>query len=210
MKVGPQNLFGSKLWQQIGKAVVAELEEAQAGTGDVLKQVGEWSRHLAGNALGRWRTPAGTGFPQCACYDQMTRERCRAAAPVVCDCCGGRACLAHARIDYTAAGMCDTCIMRARLAAQKEQWAPWQAPPGSGPAGAPTGDAAVVEAFRVLKLKRTATLAEVKKAYKKLASEHSPDRPQTDKQREKNVERMKQINGAMAVLRAHFEGKRPS
>jgi len=61
------------------------------------------------------------------------------------------------------------------------------------------------EALRVLKLPKNASWTQIKTQYRKLVVKHNADRPQTDAEREKNTERLKKLNEAYSVLKAHHE-----
>jgi hypothetical protein len=196
--------FGRKVsripWGAVAGVVVEQLHAQGGVAGQVLAQLQEWAGHLAANAVREWPGTIASHAP-CACPNVAsgTPKKCHASAVVVCDICNRKCCLAHARIDYLAGAICEICIgeakARARAAGPK---APGQA--------APKKD--VDRAFRILDLGRTATWEEIKKRHRELVFKHNADRPQTDKMRAQNTERLKKVNWALEVLRKFHEDKK--
>ena len=75
------------------------------------------------------------------------------------------------------------------------------------PAQSAPGVMSRAEALRVLKLPKNSTWLQTKTQYRKLVLKHNADRPQSDAERERNTDRLKKINAAYAVLKAHYEQK---
>jgi nucleoside diphosphate kinase len=61
--------------------------------------------------------------------------------------------------------------------------------------------------LRMLRLTPDATWDQIRKQYRKLMLKYNADRPQSEKQRALNVERLKKLNAAYAVLKAQHEQK---
>lgn len=173
----------------------------------IMEQLHQWGSHLTENALRKW-TVSALNPTGCESPDVSTGRprRCRSHATLRCDVCGRPCCLAHARVDYMGDGICEVCIgaakARARVApggyrrATYEEEAP-KAKPGDESAAA----------LKTLKLPRDANWQQIKTQYRKLVLKYNADRPQSEKQRMVNVERLKKINAAYAVLKAQYEQK---
>lgn len=176
------------------------VNRAQGGTaGEALAQLREWASYLTANALRNW--PETIALRQnCDSPDISTGkpQKCRSTAVVVCDVCARKCCLAHARIDYLGGAICEVCIGEAKAAARAK--APKPEPL--------TNDKDLAKAYRILAVAKNASWEEIRTAYKKLVVQHTPDRPQTERMRAKNTDRMKKLNWAFEVVRAHFESKK--
>ena len=62
-------------------------------------------------------------------------------------------------------------------------------------------------ALKALKIPPRSTWEQIKRQYRKLVVKHNADRPQSERQRALNVERLKKINVAYEVLRREYEQK---
>ena len=189
-------------WGAVASVFAEEIHGRAGAAADILSQLREWGSHLSTNALVAW-APNLIRMAPCESPDVSTGKprRCRSTALVECDICGRPCCLAHARIDYFAGGMCEVCVGVAKSAARREGTR-YEAP---RPRKASEPD--VAEALRALKLRPGATWDDVRARYKRLVVKHNADRPQSQKSRDKNTAELKKINGAFEVLRKHFEKK---
>jgi len=184
--------IGKIPWGAVASVFAEELQTRTGAAGEVLSQLEEWATHLLGNAVHKWPGVIALGAP-CDSPDVTSgkAKKCRSTAVVFCDVCGRKCCLAHARIDYLGDAICEVCIGQAKARVRT----------------APKTDD-VPKAFKVLKLKPTASWDEVRARYKKLVVQHNADRPQSDKSRDANTARLKEFNLAFEVLTRHFEEKR--
>jgi hypothetical protein len=173
----------------------------------IMEQLHQWGSHLTENALRKWTVsvmnPTGCESPD---VSTGRPRRCRSHAIVHCDVCGRPCCLAHSRVDYAGDAICEVCIGDAKARARG-------APGGyrratydeDAPKAKPGAD--VDAALRTMKLPKSASWDEIKKRYRKLVVQYNADRPQSEKQRTLNVERLKKINAAFEVLRKVHEEK---
>jgi hypothetical protein len=186
---------GAVPWEIFGRILRRGLTDAGqkqlSGLSEVVDQLREWGGHLTRHALEKWAFAVIAPTPCEA--PRPGHERCGNRALATCDLCGRRVCLAHARIDYLADAICEPCIGEAKARVRG----------GARPAA---GDQKIKEAFRVLRLSPTASHEQVKKQYKALVVRYNADRPQSDRQRLKNTERLVRINEAYGVLEEHFRG----
>jgi hypothetical protein len=197
----PWGTFASVMAQNLGANGVAAQE--------IVEQLKEWGSHLTKNALSKWTvsvmSPTACDSPD---VSSGRPRQCPSYSVVRCDVCQRPCCLAHARVDYMGDAICEVCIGeakgRARAAGYSRPHAQHEAPP---PAASPSGDMSVVAALKTLKLPRDANWQQIKTQYRKLVLKYNADRPQSEKQRTVNVERLKKINAAYAVLKVHYEQK---
>ena len=197
----PWETFASVMAQNLGTSGVAAQE--------IVEQLKEWGSHLTKNALSKWTlsvmSPTACDSPD---VSSGRPKQCPSYAVVRCDVCQRPCCLAHARVDYMGDAICEVCIGeakgRARAAGYSRPHAPHEAPP---PAAAPAGGMSVAAALKALKIPPRSTWEQIKRQYRKLVVKHNADRPQSDKQRALNVERLKKFNAAYEVLRREYEQK---
>jgi len=175
------------------------------GAQEIFHQIREWSTHLTASALGKWPPNVLRGAP---CGIIVGEAPCGNLGIARCDICGSVVCLAHCRIDYQADAICAGCISVLRHARGQTS----DVGPGFGPRRAareaerPTSPQAEVDAaYEALGLEPGTPWGRVRRQYRRLASLHNADRPQSDAERHANTERMKVINRAYAVLREHLE-----
>lgn len=195
--------FGRKVsripWGAVAGVVVEQLHAQSGIAGEVLGQLQEWASYLAANAVREWPETIASRAP-CACpnVSSGTPKKCHASAVVVCDVCSRKCCLAHARIDYLGGAICEICIGEAKARARAD-----------GPkAERATPKKDVDRALKILDLGRGATWDEIRKRHRELAFKYNADRPQTDKMRAQNTERLKKVNWALEVLRKFHEDKK--
>jgi curved DNA-binding protein CbpA len=62
-------------------------------------------------------------------------------------------------------------------------------------------------ALKALKIPPRSNWEQIKRQYRKLVVKYNADRPQSERQRALNVERLKKINVAYEVLRREYEQK---
>lgn len=189
------DFFGEAKVPPWGRIAASFLGAAQATTGRVSDQVLQWGALLVRNATLRW-TPLAAKNVFCSF------DGCRAQALLPCAACGRPFCLGHSMLSHHAEGICEGCALelvasKRGTRAERQQQQRQQAP-------APKKDE-VAAALRTLRLPKTASWDEIKSAYKKLCVKHNADKPQSAAARVKNTERLKEINGAYAVLRATHE-----
>jgi len=197
----PWETFASVMAQNLGANGVAAQE--------IVEQLKEWGSHLTKNALSKWTvsvmSPTACDSPD---VSSGRPRQCPSYAVVKCDVCGRPCCLAHARVDYMGDAICEVCIGeakgRARTSAGYARPHAHDAPP---PAAAPPPGMSVQAALKALKLTQDATWPQIKSQYRKLVVKYNADRPQSDRQRTLNVERLKKINVAFEVLRKVYEQK---
>jgi DnaJ-domain-containing protein 1 len=173
----------------------------------IMEQLHQWGSRLTDSALRKW--PAAILAPtMCDSPDVSTGrpKPCKSHATVRCDVCGRPCCLAHARVDYMADAICEVCIGEAKARARSATGGYKRPAYDQGAPASPSGMSAA-EALKALKLSQGATWQQIKAQYRKLAVKHNVDRPQSEKQRAMNVERLKKINAAYAVLREMHERK---
>jgi hypothetical protein len=166
------------------------------GASEIFAELREWSSHLSRNAVLKW-TPMLATRTRCESPDVSTGKprKCEGTAPFRCDICSRACCLAHARVDYMGDAICEVCIGQAKARKRAEDREKDKSD-------------VVGKAFKTLGLDDASTLEEVKKRYKELVLKYNADRPQSDKKRAKNNERLKEINLAFEALRDHFEKKK--
>jgi DnaJ-class molecular chaperone len=103
-------------------------------------------------------------------------------------------------------GICEVCIgaakARARIAPGGYKRETYER---EAPKAKPVDE--IAAALKTLKLPREANWQQIKTQYRKLVLKYNADRPQSEKQRTVNVERLKRINAAYAALKAHYEQK---
>lgn len=183
-------------WGATFNVLVEGLASHTEGAGEIFAELREWGSHLSRNAVLKW-TPMLVTRTRCESPDVSTGKprKCEGTAPFRCDICNRACCLAHARVDYMGDAICEVCIGQAKARKRAEDKAKEKPD-------------LVAAAFKTLGLDAESTFEEVKKRYKELVLKHNADRPQTDKKRARNTERLKEVNGAFVTLRDHFEKKK--
>jgi hypothetical protein len=166
-------------WAQIGAAFVGSLNAAAGPARALLDEVAQWGTHLASNAAHKWVVRITTEPRPCHI------PRCQSGAVIPCVSCGKPTCMRHAFLSCDAEGVCFECA-----GAHYERLAP-----------------EVERAFDMFGLEPDAELSDVTARYKKLAAEHHPDRKKGSVAKKKAEAFMKDLNGAMAILKKHFEAK---
>lgn len=167
-------------WAQIGAAFVGSLNAAAGPARALVDQVAQWGTHFASNAAQKWVVRITTDPRPCHI------RRCKASAVVPCVACGEPTCLTHGFFNFEAEGVCYEC---------------------ADPRVVEKLDPKVESAFEVFGLDADAELSEVSARYKKLAAEHHPDRKKGSVAKKKAEAKMKELNGAYAILKKHFEAK---
>ena len=186
---------GKLPWGAVLSVAVEGLQAKTDTARSVVDQLRDWGALLTKNALMKWSVNlASERLCQSPDVSGTAPRRCLYIAPLVCDVCGRPCCLAHARVDFQGDAICEVCIGEAK--ARQRGGA---APPAHRPA------MTVAEAFRVFGLRHSVDFAEVKKRYKKLVFELSPDRTQDAAKKETRTKRLKKVNAAFVVLSKHFE-----
>lgn len=180
-----------------GRIAASFLGTAQMASSKVSDQVLQWGALLVRNAALRW-APLAVQNVFCATAD------CSAQAFVPCAACGKAFCLGHSMLSYHGEGICEGCATELVASKRGVRAARQQQQRQQAPAPAPKKDEAAA-ALRTLRLPKTASWDEIKSTYKKLCVKHNADKPQSAAARAKNTERLKEINGAYAVLRARYE-----
>ena len=187
--MGLQEIFGNTRLSDIAQAFRGGFEGASGPVKEILDQIMEWGSHLTKNATAKW-LPVVLGNHKCSID-------CGAQAVVKCDSCGRYCCLAHVRIDYGANASCAVCVSGYGAASASE---------GAAGAADTSGDwAAIAKAYRTIGVPETATLDEVRTAYRKLVIQHHPDKARTEGSRKKREARLKRVNVAYKVLNDHLE-----
>jgi hypothetical protein len=185
--------------RQDGSAEVFDQIRANGTGNEVLHQLRRWSAQLAKHALPRW---TGAMLAPAAC--SLCRDTHAVLGLVRCDACGQPVCLGHVFLAEDAAGICFEC---AAVVTKKRRPGP---PPRQQPGPRRARQAQkqrddLAAAFRVLGIMPGSGFAAVKKRYKKLVVEFSPDRPMEPAARAYYTERLKEINAAFEVLRKAHE-----
>ncbi len=197
-----RRVTGDIQWGSFVAVMARNVGESSDAAYEVVEQLKEWGSHLTKNALSKWPMAIVAPTP-CACpvFTGGNSKPCEWLAVVKCDACGRPCCLAHARVDYAAEAICAVCIVGAKERAQAVGGYTnmnVEEPPRPGVMTR-------AQALKTLRLPATATWAQIKKQYYRLALKYNPDRP--GKQQEANTERMKKINAAFEVLREAHERK---
>jgi len=217
---------GNIPWGTVASVMAENLGADSTAAEEVIEQLKEWGAHLTKNALSKWTVSVVVPTP-CDSPDVSSGRplACASFAVVKCDVCGRPCCLAHSRVDYMGDAICEVCIGEAKARRRATSWTDGGAAaysrPHAGqprrereqrrraepppPAAEPSGSVSRAEALRVLKLPKNASWTQIKTQYRKLVVKHNADRPQTDAEREKNTERLKKLNEAYSVLKAHHE-----
>jgi len=195
-------------WASFASVVAEQLDSRSAAAEEIVEQLKNWGALLTKNALSKWM--AAVAVPTaCESPDVSTGrpKPCRRHAVVPCDVCGRQCCLAHARVDYMGDAICEVCIGKAKAQFRAAGGVPPREEARQEARRNPErrDEVAIAHALKTLKLPKTATWVAIKAQYRKLAVKHNADRPQTEAQRLKNTERLKQIHAAYAVLREHYE-----
>jgi len=207
-----RRITGDVPWDTFARVMAPNVGQSAVAAHNIVQQLKEWGAHLTKNALLKWSMTALTPTP-CDCPELSGNHArpCSALAVLRCDACGRPCCMAHARIDYEGDGICEICIIgaqergRATYGTYSRPHARDAVPPA--PERKP-GEMTPGQALKALKLPVTATWQQVRRQYHRLAVKYNADRPQTDKQRAANTERLKKFNAAYEVLRAQYEQKR--
>lgn len=197
-----RRVTGDIPWGTFVSVMAHNVGESSAAAQEVVGQLKEWGSHLTKNALEKW-TIAIVAPTACDCPD-MSRGKarpCEWLAIVKCDACGRPCCLAHARVDYAAEAICEVCIVEAKARARERGgYVPGVAAEPPRPGVMTPG-----QALKALKLPVGATWEQIRRQYRRLAVKYSADRPQSEKMRAANTERLKKINAAYEVLRGVHE-----
>jgi hypothetical protein len=187
-------------WSTLVDVISQNVEQRLDATHEIVEQLKQWGAHLTSHALSKWSLavvdPHPCQVPHVGPDEKL--QRCRATAIVRCDSCGRWTCLAHCRVDYLADATCAVCIgeAKAHFRNARDHWETQKDTKRRERVSA---------AYRTLKLDEDATFAEVKRRYRSLMREHHADRPQSERERERNTRRMQKINEAFEVLKKHFE-----
>jgi len=207
-----RRVTGDIPWDTFAQVMAPNIGQSAVAAHDIVQQLKEWGAHLTKNALLKWSVTALTPTP-CECQERSGKRPtpCRSLAVLQCDACGRPCCMAHARIDYMGDGICEPCIIEAQERGRANYGTYARPHAGEEEATAPErkpGEMTPAQALKALKLPVTATWQQIRRQYHRLAVKYNADRPQTDKQRVQNTERLKKINAAYEVLRAQYEQKR--
>lgn len=189
------------LLQAAGRIAVS-LQSAPPGVPERLwREVQPWLTRLVTNATSLW-IPVLTLGRTCEVLTPNDASPtgwvpCLRTAIAICDVCRQQTCLHHCRVDSHGQVICFECVgMAYRAMAANPRPPPYADPrrpraappdedhqpgprPRQGPRQAPQGPPRTMTratAFRVLKLKSSATPAEIKAAHRRLSKEHHPDR----------------------------------
>jgi DnaJ-domain-containing protein 1 len=187
---------GKMPWGAVLSVAVEGLHSKTDSARSVVDQLRDWGALLTKNALMKWSMNLAKG-ERCESPDVSSGSprRCRYVAPLTCDVCSRPCCLAHARVDFYGDAICEVCIGEAK--ARQRGGAVPPRPSAMTPA----------EAFRIFGLRPSVDFSEVKRRYKKLVFELSPDRTQDALKKETRTKRLKKVNAAFVVLSRHFEEK---
>lgn len=202
-------------WLEVAGKVATSFQASPDGTPQrVWQELGPWFSRLSQNAAKKW-LPRILSDASCQVptLSSGMPSPCTRHAIAVCDVCGRNVCLEHARVDHRGEGICFPCIAAAMKAAKQHGQAFFDGntvadrgyenpPPAGGPGGArpPNNEQAkkeaLREAYKILGVKQSCTDAELKAAYRKLASKWHPDKF-TDSQKKSDAEtKIKRINRA--------------
>jgi hypothetical protein len=187
-----RDLFGA-----FGKAVGQSFDSAAPA--QVRDQLMQWVGHLSTNALRAWG-------PNMLAPD--TCEFCSQVALGECIVCGASCCLAHAHVSYRAELICDECVgsMVGSKPDQKRARAQERFRKRAERATrAPDADQRIVAALGELGLKPGASWDDIKSEYRLLAAKYHPDKARSAARREALEEKLKRLNAAYALLKAHYE-----
>jgi hypothetical protein len=195
-------------WETFASVMAQNLGASSTAAQEVAEQLKEWGSHLTKNALSKWTFAVMSPTP-CASPDVSTgRPRaCRSYAVVKCDVCGRPCCLAHSRVDYMADAICEVCIGETKARKRAEGWTNGRQESPPPPAQQAPGGMSVAMALKALKMPPRSNWEQIKRQYRKLVLKYNADRPQSDRQRALNVERLKKFNVAYEVLRREYEQK---
>lgn len=198
---GQNSASTSSAWWGFAQAAA---QTASAGANAVIREITEWGSHLARNAVVAWAPVLASGV-RCSAWHEG--RYCGGAAVSGCDACGTHVCLAHGRLDYEGQIICFQCVEKVKVIARREGWKPETAPP---PVDAPPGkrwisDQEAARALRSLGLSPDASFDEVKKRYRQLAFENSPDRPDSKVPVAEREGFMKRANAAFALLGEYYQ-----
>jgi hypothetical protein len=130
--------------------------------------------------------------------DPCVMDGCPAQAVIYCMACKNPICLAHAHVSHRGEGICDDCVaqLMGEEGRQRQQ------------RQAPADAQKIAWAYRIMKLKRSATLKEVNQQFRKLMAENHPDRAKTEPQRQRKQKRSAEISEAFHVLKRHLESRK--
>lgn len=176
---------------------MAEAVQSRSGTaGDVVASLRDWATHLAGSAVLHWGEHAAKRIP-CGSPDVSSGapRACPALSLFCCDVCGRPCCLSHARVDYLGGAICEPCIGEAKVRAR-----------GTPPKEESEAD--IRKAARILGVKEDASWDEIRTRFRELVFAHNADRPQSERSRQKNTDRLKKINWAFSVMKKREERKK--
>lgn len=170
-----------------------------AAPAQVRDQVMKWLGYFAANAV----TAAGPNV-----LDPDTCDFCNELGLLDCQVCGARVCLAHSFVNHQAQAVCHECVRgvvgtkedqrRARDQQHRERKA-------QRAQRRPNPDEKLVAALKELNLEKGSSWEDVKAAYRFLALKNHPDRAKSAAGREKAEAKLKKINAAFEVLKAHYE-----
>lgn len=186
----------------LGRIASNFADGAPDGARNVLFAIGPWINDLTRNATQHWLPHLLLGIPCEVVYREATSQigmQCAQPAIAACAECRKPTCLDHSFVSRMGQAVCFACVQRG--IAQHAPKIPWPAgtrghqAPGAnaGSAESPPGqdagkqappsnppadpiDVRLAAARKVLRVKRSATLAEVEAAYKREAFKWHPDR----------------------------------
>jgi hypothetical protein len=160
----------------------------------VMDQLGQWMGHLSRNATIHWGP---------SLIDPVDCSFCDEDAVTDCIVCGDAVCLAHSHISHRAEAICDECVEFASRAKEKKEKKHKKQRRRAAPPPGNASDSQVAQALAILGLSPGASWEDVQGAYRAAARANHPDRFQGT-QREQAEGRLKNINAAFNVLKAHY------
>lgn len=194
------DLFGS-----IGRVAAANVNLGNAPA-RIWEELRPWMLRLAVNAAPKWLPVLAVGV---SCEVPIYQGGapvgpCLCRSIGSCDVCHRSCCLNHARIDQHGDAICYLCVSDAvRRSVRAET-------PGGSSQGAPPPPAGPTEdelrwARRQLGVPKTASWAEVERAYKQKLRKHHPDLQRTEATKAKAEARFKECRKAYDLLRRSRE-----
>lgn len=205
----PGDFIGDVL-NTVGKVASFVTAAPQGMPEQVWREISPWLTRFVSQAPAKWIPFLSAGFVCDVLTPSLHSETgwvgCDNHAVNLCDCCGRRVCLVHARIDSSGDVICLECVDAARRAALEHP----RPPPGNDPRRPPRAGShqerkkpdarAIAEARRVLGITARTSEAEARATYKKLLAKWHPDKYQVAAERERAEIQYKAVRAAFDLL----------